>query len=141
MKVTEFWLGKEAVNDDNSRDIAGNVLKLLLHVVGLNTASIVYKPHSVSLPEISGSPTEKAILSWAVFNLGMDIDEVKHNHETTHVEVFNSEKKRSGVLVKRNRDKYMDTHWKGAAEMILARCSTYYDRAGMLKAMDEGEKL
>ncbi|KAB1227469.1 putative calcium-transporting ATPase 13, plasma membrane-type [Morella rubra] len=120
MKVTEFWLGKEAVNDDNSG---------------------ISRPHSVSVPEISGSPTEKAILSWAVFNLGMDIEEVKHNHETIHVEVFNSEKKRSGVLVKRNREKYMDTHWKGAAEMILAMCSTYYDRTGMLKAMDEEKRL
>jgi Ca2+-transporting ATPase len=142
MKVTEFWLGKEAVKDDTSSHLAGNILKLLHQTVGLNTTGTVYKPHSTSLPtEISGSPTEKAILSWAVFNLGMNIEEVKQNYHIIHVEAFNSEKKRSGVLVKRNNEKIIHTHWKGAAEMILAMCSTYYDSAGVQKVMDDEERL
>ncbi|XP_050261718.1 putative calcium-transporting ATPase 13, plasma membrane-type isoform X5 [Quercus robur] len=141
MKVTEFWLGKEAVKDDTFAGLAGNILKLLHQAVSLNTTATVYKPHSTSVPEISGSPTEKAILSWAVLNLDMSIDEVKQNYHTIHVEAFNSEKKRSGVLVKRNNEKIIHTHWKGAAEMILAMCSSYYDREGVLKVMDEEERL
>uniref|UniRef100_A0A2N9F8N7 Calcium-transporting ATPase n=1 Tax=Fagus sylvatica TaxID=28930 RepID=A0A2N9F8N7_FAGSY len=142
MKVTEFWLGKEAVKDDTSSHLAGNILKLLHQTVGLNTTGTIYKPHSTSLPtEISGSPTEKAILSWAVFNLGMNIEEVKQNYHIIHVEAFNSEKKRSGVLVKRNNEKIIHTHWKGAAEMILSMCSTYYDSAGVQKVMDDEERL
>ncbi|XP_030942683.1 putative calcium-transporting ATPase 13, plasma membrane-type [Quercus lobata] len=141
MKVTEFWFGKEAVKDDTFAGLAGNILKLLHQAVSLNTTATVYKPHSIAVPEISGSPTEKAILSWAVLNLDMSIDEVKQNYHTIHVEAFNSEKKRSGVLVKRNNEKIIHTHWKGAAEMILAMCSSYYDREGVLKVMDEEERL
>ncbi|KAM3694966.1 hypothetical protein ACJW31_07G094900 [Castanea mollissima] len=141
MKVTEFWLGKEAVKDDTFAGLAGNILELLHQAVSLNTTATVYKPHSTSVPEISGSPTEKAILSWAVLNLDTSIDDIKQNYHTIHVEAFNSEKKRSGVLVKRNNEKIIHTHWKGAAEMILAICSSYYDREGVLKVMDEEERL
>ncbi|KAL4637102.1 hypothetical protein ACB092_03G056500 [Castanea dentata] len=145
VRLTEFWLGKEevkkAVKDNTSLDISDDLLKLLQQAVGLNTAGTVHKPHSTSLPEIFGSPTEKAILSWAVFDLGMNIEEVKQNHKIIHVEAFNSEKMRSGVLVERNNEKKIHTHWKGAAEMILAMCSTYYDRAGVLKVMDEEKAL
>jgi Ca2+-transporting ATPase len=141
MKVTEFWLGKEAVKDESSLDMQGNVLKLLQQAVGLNTTGTVYKPNSASVPEISGSPTEKAILSWAFFNLGMNMEEVQKNHEIIHVEAFNSVKKRSGVLVKSNSENTIRTHWKGAAEMILTSCSSYYDKAGMQKAIDAEERL
>jgi Ca2+-transporting ATPase len=141
MKVTEFWLGKEAVKDESSLDMQGNVLKLLQQAVGLNTTGTVYKPNSASVPEISGSPTEKAILSWAFFNLGMNMEEVQKNHEIIHVEAFNSVKKRSGVLVKSNSENTIHTHWKGAAEMILTSCSSYYDKAGMQKAIDAEERL
>ncbi|KAK4596412.1 hypothetical protein RGQ29_014444 [Quercus rubra] len=141
MKVTEFWLGKEAMEDDNYSNLAGNILKLLQHAVGLNTTGTVHKPNSTSVPEVSGSPTEKAILSWAVFNLGMNIEEVKQDYHIIHVETFNSAKKRSGVLVRNNNEKTIHTHWKGAAEMILAMCSAYYDKAGVLKVMDEEERL
>ena len=121
--------------------MTGNILKQLQQAVGLNTTGTVYKPNSTLVPEILGSPTEKAILSWAVFNLGMSIEEVKQDYHIIHVEAFNSAKKRSGVLVKRNNEKTIHTHWKGATEMILATCSTYYDRAGVLKVMDEEERL
>ncbi|KAE8010035.1 hypothetical protein FH972_006433 [Carpinus fangiana] len=141
MKVTEFWLGKEAVKDDGtSLDMEGNVLKLLQQAVGLNTTGTIYKQHSASEPEISGSPTEKAILSWAFFNLDLNIEEVKKNNKIIHVEIFNSVKKRSGVLVKSNSENKIHTHWKGAAEMILTSCSSYYNKAGMLKVMDAEER-
>jgi Ca2+-transporting ATPase len=85
MKVTEFWIGKEAVKDDEaSLDMGGNVLKLLQQAVGLNTTGTVYKQHSASELEISGSPTEKAILSWAFYNLDMNIEEVKKNNKIDH---------------------------------------------------------
>ncbi|XP_030958304.1 calcium-transporting ATPase 12, plasma membrane-type-like [Quercus lobata] len=141
MRVTEFWLGKEAVKDDTYLDISGDIIKLLQQAVGLNTAGTVHKPHSTSLPEIFGCPTEKAILSWAVFDLGMNIEEVKQNNKIIHVEAFKSEKMRSGVLVEKNNGKKIHTHWKGAAEMILAMCSTYYDRTGVLNVIDEEKAL
>lgn len=75
------------------------------------------------LQRILVAPTEKAILSWAVLDLGMNVDEPKQYCEAINVEAFNSEKKRSGVLVKRIREKAVHIHSKDAAEMILAMCS------------------
>ncbi|PON34699.1 P-type ATPase, cytoplasmic domain N [Trema orientale] len=50
-----------------------------------------------------------------------------------HVEALNSQKKRSGVLMKRKADNTIWVHWKGAAKMILAMCSSYYDASGINK--------
>lgn len=43
--------------------------------------------------------------------------------------------------MKEKGDKTIHTHWEGAAEMILASCSTYYDRAGTQKTISEEERL
>ncbi|XP_034685723.1 putative calcium-transporting ATPase 13, plasma membrane-type [Vitis riparia] len=140
MKVTKYWLGKEPVEDSSS--IATNVLKLIQQGVALNTTGSVYKASSGSSKfEFSGSPTEKAILSWAVLELNMDMEILKQNCTILHVETFNSEKKRSGVLVRSKADNTIHVHWKGATEMILAMCSSYYDASGSTKDMDDGERM
>ncbi|GAB2218814.1 hypothetical protein Droror1_Dr00002047 [Drosera rotundifolia] len=141
MKVTEFWLGKDTVVGQTlPLDVAANVRELFQEGAGLNTTGSVCRLSPALEPEISGSPTEKAILSWAHLELGMDMDELKRTREILHVEAFNSEKKRSLVLVKRSTTSSRHVHWKGAAEMILAMCSKYHDRAGMLKLMDDEVK-
>ncbi|PKI32634.1 hypothetical protein CRG98_046981 [Punica granatum] len=86
--------------------------------------------------EFSGSPTEKAILSWAVLELNMDMEEEKKKNTILQVEAFNSQKKRSGVLLRSNADGSIHIHWKGAAEMVLAMCSSYYDASGVLRDLD-----
>ncbi|XP_011004262.1 PREDICTED: calcium-transporting ATPase 12, plasma membrane-type-like [Populus euphratica] len=139
MKVTEFCLGKETIEDKT--EIESEVYQLLQEGVALNTTGTVNKSHANLVPEIIGSPTEKAILSWAVMDLGMDINETKGKCEIIHVETFNSEKKRSGVLMRKNSEKAIHTHWKGAAEMILAMCSNYYVRNGELRDLNEEEKV
>ncbi|KAK0600244.1 hypothetical protein LWI29_012981 [Acer saccharum] len=141
MKVAEFWLGTEAMKGEDSLELIPNVYELLQEAVGLNMIGSVYRENSAAVPKISGSPTEKAILSWAVIDLGMNVDEPKQNCEVIHVEAFNSEKKRSGVSLRRRGKKAVQTHWKGAAEMIVAMCSHYYDRSGMIKAMDDEERM
>lgn len=90
--------------------------------------------------EYSGSPTEKAILSWAVQDLGMDVDRLKQNYTVLHVETFNSDKKRSGVSLRDDIQNCSYVHWKGAAEMVLAMCSNYYQPTGEIKAMSK-EKM
>ncbi|KAK3441249.1 hypothetical protein EUGRSUZ_B01474, partial [Eucalyptus grandis] len=126
MKVTQFWLGEESIGEDHDSIIAPDVVKLFHQAVGLNTTGSVFMPSSVAEPEISGSPTEKAILSWAFYSLNMQKEEIKKKYNILYVETFNSEKKRSGVLINEKNDATMYVHWKGAAEMILAMCSTYY---------------
>ncbi|XP_030506261.2 putative calcium-transporting ATPase 13, plasma membrane-type [Cannabis sativa] len=142
MKVVEVWLGKEplTLSEDVVSQMSPTVISLLQESIGLNTTGSVYKQSPDSALEISGSPTEKAILSWGVFSLGLDIDQVKTKCEIIQVESFNSEKKRSGVLIRRKQEKTLQTHWKGAAEMVLAMCSSYYDRDGTIRVMNDEER-
>ncbi|KAK7358241.1 hypothetical protein VNO77_00167 [Canavalia gladiata] len=142
MKVTEVWVGKELIAEDGY--LEPSLSRLLKQGVGLNTTGSIYQPqqNQTLQPEISGSPTEKALLSWAVLDLDLDIDEVKRHCEIIHVETFNSEKKRSGILMRENRGRgTVHTHWKGAAEMILAMCSYYYDNKGKVIVMDDDERV
>jgi hypothetical protein len=100
----------------------------------------VYKPDNVSPPEISGSPTEKALLSWAVAELGMDADALKRSCKVLHVEAFNSDKKRNGVMIRDNATGALTAHWKGAAEMVLASCSAYVGSDGAARELDAGKR-
>ncbi|KAF8038331.1 hypothetical protein BT93_B0996 [Corymbia citriodora subsp. variegata] len=140
MKVTQFWLGEESIEKDYYNKIAPNVNKLFHQAVGLNTTGSVFMPSPGSEPEISGSPTEKAILSWAFNTLDMQMEEIKKKYTILHVETFNSEKKRSGVLINEKGDATMYVHWKGAAEMILAMCSTYHQIDGVIQHMDDAAR-
>ncbi|XP_059645260.1 putative calcium-transporting ATPase 13, plasma membrane-type [Cornus florida] len=140
MKVTKFWLGQEFIEERRYTSIAANVLKLLHQGVGLNTTGSVYKPASGMEFEFSGSPTEKAILSWAILELNMVMEELMQSCTVLDVEPFNSEKKRSGVLMRKKADNTINVHWKGAAEMILSMCSHFYDPLGNMKALDDAER-
>lgn len=137
MKVTKLLLGQESIDEDCSNAIVPNVLTLFHQGVGLNTTGSIYKAASGSEPEISGSPTEKAILSWAVSQLGMDMEKLNQDSTLLHVETFNSEKKRSGVAIRKKADNTIHVHWKGAAELILAMCSSYYETSGITKSLDK----
>ncbi|PIN22072.1 Calcium transporting ATPase [Handroanthus impetiginosus] len=139
MKVTKFWQGKESIEGTNYTVIASNVLELLCQGIGLNTTGSVYK--SKTNLEFAGSPTEKAILSWAVLELNMDMEALKRDCNILHVEAFNSAKKRSGILMKKVEDDTFHVHWKGAAEMILAMCSYYYDLEGNMTALNDQERM
>jgi len=141
MKVTKFWLGKETFAAGSYSSIAPYVLELVQEGVALNTTGSVYKPNSGSEIEFSGSPTEKAILSWAVLDLNMEMEKLMQSCMILFVEAFNSQKKRSGVLMRRKVDNTIHVHWKGAAEMILKMCSSYYDASGIVKDLDDAEKL
>ncbi|KAH9682421.1 putative calcium-transporting ATPase 13 plasma membrane-type [Citrus sinensis] len=76
MKVTKFWLGKELVKEADASSVSPNIIKLIQEGVALNTTGSVYRETSVSDVEFSGSPTEKAILSWAVLEMNMDMEEI-----------------------------------------------------------------
>ncbi|KAJ8762496.1 hypothetical protein K2173_007935 [Erythroxylum novogranatense] len=138
MKVTKFWLGRESIEHSIS-SISPHVLELIREGVALNTTGSVYRATPSSKYNISGSPTEKAILSWAVEELEMDAEGMKQSCTVLHVDAFNSQKKRSGVALRKELDNTVHVHWKGAAEMILEMCSSYYDASGLKKDMDDHE--
>ncbi|KAK0595846.1 hypothetical protein LWI29_010589 [Acer saccharum] len=138
MKVTKFWCGEEPVLEGTASAIPPSIVELIQQGVVLNTTGSVY--WSGSEFEFSGSPTEKAILSWAVQELNIDMEELQQSCILQKVEAFNSQRKRSGVLMKKNVGNTNHVHWKGAAEMILAMCSSYYDASGIEKQLDECDR-
>ncbi|XP_010488324.1 PREDICTED: putative calcium-transporting ATPase 13, plasma membrane-type [Camelina sativa] len=138
MKVTDFWFGLES---GKASSVSQKLVELFHQGVGMNTTGSVFKAKSGTEYEFSGSPTEKAILSWAVEKLKMDMEEVTEEHNVVHVEAFNSEKKRSGVLMKKKNGEVNVVHWKGAAEKILAMCSTFYDGSGVVREIKEDDMI
>ncbi|XP_062014331.1 putative calcium-transporting ATPase 13, plasma membrane-type [Rosa rugosa] len=141
MTVTKFWIGDNSLEQEAySSKISHFVLNLIQEGVALNTSGSVYKPSLDSEIEISGSPTEKAILWWAVYGSQMDAEKVTRSCSVLQFEAFNSQNKRSGVLLKRKEDSTIHVHWKGAAEIILGMCSSYYKPSGVVKHMDDNEK-
>eukprot|EP00268_Persea_americana_P050024 TRINITY_DN5410_c0_g2_i2.p1 TRINITY_DN5410_c0_g2~~TRINITY_DN5410_c0_g2_i2.p1 ORF type:complete len:1010 (+),score=182.46 TRINITY_DN5410_c0_g2_i2:245-3274(+) len=139
MEVTKFWVGEVVLEDISI--IAPKILELLHPGVGLNTSVSVSQDHSDSSPAFYGSPTEKAILSWAVTELKMNMKDLKQSYATLPLENFNSERKRSGVKIIKKSDKSTHVHWKGAAEMILAVCSNCYESDGTTKPINEQTRM
>ncbi|XP_062016435.1 putative calcium-transporting ATPase 13, plasma membrane-type [Rosa rugosa] len=142
MEVTQFWLGKYSLEEEAySSEISLSVLHLIQEGVALNTTGSVHKQSLDSKVEISGSPTEKAIISWGVFKLQMDMEKVMKSCSILHVEAFDSQNMRSGVSMKRNAENTVHVHWKGAAEIILEMCSSYYNPSGFVIDMGDSEKM
>nr|POE68097.1 calcium-transporting atpase 12, plasma membrane-type [Quercus suber] len=141
MKVTKFWLGKESFDAATYSSIAPYFLELVLEGVAMNATSTAYKPTSRFEIDFLSNPTEKAILSWAILELNMEMEQLMHNCTLLSVEAFNSHMKRSGVLLRRMVDSTIHVHWKGATEIILKMCSSYYDASGIVKELDDHERM
>ncbi|KAF9675091.1 hypothetical protein SADUNF_Sadunf10G0195300 [Salix dunnii] len=133
MTVVEAYVGKQKINPpDDPLKLHSEAVSLLCEGIAQNTTGNVFVPKDGGDIEISGSPTEKAILSWAV-KLGLKFDVLRSESKILHVFPFNSEKKRGGVAT----DSKVHIHWKGAAEMVLASCTRYLDSNGSLQSIDE----
>ncbi|XP_062155503.1 calcium-transporting ATPase 9, plasma membrane-type isoform X2 [Alnus glutinosa] len=140
MTVVEAYVGRKRINPlGDSWQLHPVLSSLLVEGIAQNTIGNVFVPKGGGDMEVSGSPTEKAILSWAI-KLGMNFDLVRSESVVLHVFPFNSEKKRGGVAVKRN-DFEVHIHWKGAAEIVLASCTGYLDSSGCLQSIEEDKEV
>ncbi|KAJ4748353.1 Calcium-transporting ATPase [Rhynchospora pubera] len=135
MTVVEAYVGEKNVAvASNADSLSRTVNSLLVEGIAQNSTGSVYEPekqsycHDGGAIEITGSPTEKAILGWGV-ELKMRFDEVRSKSSIIHASPFNSEKKRGGVAV-RVGDSDVRVHWKGAAEIILDLCTSWIDSSG-----------
>ncbi|KAK4414844.1 Calcium-transporting ATPase 8, plasma membrane-type [Sesamum alatum] len=136
MTVVEAYAGGKKIDPpDNKSLLPPRVISLLIEGVAQNTTGSVFVPEGGGALEVSGSPTEKAILQWGV-NLGMDFSAARSESEIIHAFPFNSEKKRGGVAVKLSNSE-IRVHWKGAAEIVLASCTSYIDADDNVVQMDE----
>lgn len=134
MTVVEVFVGKKKINPpDDSSQLHILASALLSEGIAQNTTGNVFVPKGGEDVEISGSPTEKAILSWAV-KLGMKFDTIRSETTVLHVFPFNSEKKRGGVALKLS-DSKVHIHWKGAAEIVLASCTGFLDSKGCVQSI------
>ncbi|THG23244.1 hypothetical protein TEA_026614 [Camellia sinensis var. sinensis] len=151
MTVVEAYIGgKKYEHVDNGSVLPPMVKSLLIEGIAQNTTGSVFVPKVECImpvakygydiagggkTEVSGSPTEKAILEWAV-NLGMDFDAIRSTCSIIHAFPFNSEKKRGGIALKL-ADSKVHIHWKGAAEIVLDSCTRYIDSNDHIIPMDE----
>ncbi|KAL0410263.1 UNVERIFIED_CONTAM: Calcium-transporting ATPase 10, plasma membrane-type [Sesamum latifolium] len=133
--VEAYACGKKVDPPDNKSLLPPRVISLLVEGVAQNTTGSVFVPEGGGALEVSGSPTEKAILQWGL-NIGMDFSGVRSESEIIHAFPFNSEKKRGGVAVKLSNSE-IRVHWKGAAEIVLASCTSYIDPDDSVVQMDE----
>ncbi|WOL13466.1 calcium-transporting ATPase 10, plasma membrane-type-like isoform X2 [Canna indica] len=137
MTIVEAYIGGKKVDPpDNVKSFSPAVSSLLIEGIAQNTTGSVFQPEHGGVVEISGSPTEKAILSWGV-ELGMKFDEARSESSIIHVFPFNSEKKRGGVAVQLQPQSGSKghVHWKGAAEIVLASCKSWLDADGVKQSL------
>ncbi|KAI5557595.1 hypothetical protein BDE02_18G114500 [Populus trichocarpa] len=136
MTVVEAFSGGKKMDLPESKSQLPPVLSsLLIEGIAQNTTGSVFVPEGGGDLEISGSPTEKAIMGWAI-KLGMNFDAVRSESNVIHVFPFNSEKKKGGVALQLPNSQ-VHIHWKGAAEIVLASCTKYVDASGNTVPLDQ----
>ncbi|KAK2969950.1 hypothetical protein RJ640_008290 [Escallonia rubra] len=136
MTVVEAYVARQKIDPpEDISQLNAVVLSMLNESIAQNTAGSVFSSKDGGGIEVSGSPTEKALLHWGV-KFGMKFDIVRSESTVFHVSPFNSTKKRGGVAVRRS-DSQVHAHSKGAAEIILASSTRYLDTNGCLQSIDK----
>ncbi|KAL6998672.1 Calcium-transporting ATPase 9, plasma membrane-type, partial [Sarracenia purpurea var. burkii] len=135
MTVVEAYVGRTKINHPEDSFQLDKVVSSLIHEgIAQNTTGSVFPAKDDGDVEVSGSPTEKAILHWGV-KLDMKFDVIRSESTVLHVSPFNSEKKRGGVALSKANSQVV-IHWKGAAEIVLASCTQYLDSNGCQQSIE-----
>ncbi|KAL2486909.1 Calcium-transporting ATPase 12 [Abeliophyllum distichum] len=77
VNVSKFVLAQQFAENEDPGSISQDVLALIRQGIGMNTTGIIY--HEGSKFKFLGSPTERAILSWGVTELSMDLEKQLHD--------------------------------------------------------------
>lgn len=131
--VAAYVGGVKIYPPDNVKQLVSAASSLLVDGIAQNTTGGVFEPQNGGAIEVTGSPTEKAILSWGV-KLGMKFADARSKSSVLYLFPFNSEKKRGGVAIQ-SPDAKVYIHWKGAAELVLESCTCWLDTDGLVQQM------
>ncbi|KAK3142086.1 hypothetical protein QOZ80_4BG0342040 [Eleusine coracana subsp. coracana] len=124
MSVIEAYFGGKKIDSpDNAQMLSGDVRSLIAEGIVLNTSGSIFRPEGDEEPEVTGSSTEKALMSWEL-KLGIKLNKSRPKSSILHVVPFNSQEKRGGIAVQMNGAE-VHIHWKGAAEIILDSCTSW----------------
>ncbi|KAG2333038.1 hypothetical protein Bca52824_004218 [Brassica carinata] len=135
MSVVDVWAGGIRMQDmDDVSQFPSIPKELIIEGIAQNTNGSVVFETGVTEPEIYGSPTEQAILSWGN-KLGMKFDEARSGSPVLQVIPFNPKKKYGGVALQVGTGHHV--HWKGSAKVILNSCKWYMDKDNKRIAIDE----
>ncbi|KAK8916917.1 Calcium-transporting ATPase 8, plasma membrane-type [Platanthera zijinensis] len=138
MTVVEAHVGGvKLASPDDVKQLSSSICSILIEGIAQNTIGSVYEPKNGVTPEVTGSPTEKALLSWGL-KLGMKFGDARSETSILHVFPFNSEKKRGGVALHATGSE-VRVHWKGAAELVLDSCTSLMDSNGHLQEMTSNQ--
>lgn len=122
MTVVKAWVGgelREVVTE--LQNLGTDLCSVLFEGIAQNSTGSVFINEETKEPEITGSPTEKAVILWGLKS-GMEFESVRSLTTILQVETFNSTKKRAGVALRAANTGKVRVHWKGAAEIILDEC-------------------
>ncbi|KAL2508993.1 Calcium-transporting ATPase 1 [Forsythia ovata] len=133
VNVSKFVSAQQVAENEDPGSISHDVLALIRLGIGMNTTGIIY--HEGSKFKFLGSPTERAILSWGVTELSMDLE--KQMQDFCVVKVQSSNSSRGILLLSDNR---FHVHWRGPAGTILTMCSSYYDNSGIKRVLNENSR-
>lgn len=134
MTVVRGWVAGVFRETKDIRMLPDNVIGILIEGIAQNCTGMVSSLKGKD-PEVSGSATEKALLTWGI-EIGMDFKNVRSQSTIYQMEAFNSIRKRAGIaLILSNGDARV--HWKGAAEVILDLCNTYLDEEGRIVELNK----
>jgi len=105
----------------------------LLNVSLRENTSCVVNPHAEKEIEriLGGNTTERALLKF----IKADVQEYKEDNPLISEVLFSSARKFSGARIRRSGEEI--TLIKGAAENLLAQCTSYYDVSGEIQPLSE----
>eukprot|EP00210_Caulerpa_lentillifera_P000082 g78.t1 len=130
MTVVEGWFHGLYFNETpTAEQLNSEVVTLITENACLNSKAFLIDEENETT-EFVGNRTECALLILAR-NWKVDYSEVRKEHETEIIKVygFNSARKMSSIIVRRGN--VMRLYNKGAAEMVLQRCTSYTPEYGI----------
>ena len=126
MTVVRLWAcgaHSPAAREAGAADVPPMVRDTFIQACFTNTTGAVSPGRFSSALDVSGPPTEQALLRFASSLPGPGFGDVRAGCPVLHMEPFSSAKKTMAVAVRLPTGS-VRVFWKGASEIVLAACTT-----------------